>query len=485
MTHSSESLLEATITQLHHALSQRTLTSRELVDYYADRIARLDKSGPTLNSVLELNPEAWLIAEALDAERESGYHRGPLHGIPVLIKDNIDTADMMHTSAGSIALTGSYAVRDAWVAERLRRAGAILLGKTNMTEWANFMADNMPNGYSSRGGQVLNPYGPGKLDVGGSSSGSGAAIAANLATAAVGTETSGSILSPSNQNSLVGIKPTAGLISRRGIIPIAFSQDTAGPMARTVEDAAIMLGVLTGIDEADPATRSSRGKSRTDYTQVLTPSGLRGVRLGIPRKGIHDALTQSQEACFEQALRDLERAGAVLVDSADIPNIELDWQFDVLMYEFKPSVNAYLGRLSATTPVHSLRDVIAYNQEHQVKALQYGQAILERSEATSGLLTEPAYIQARVDDFRRSRREGIDAVIETYKLDALLLPSYYGCHIPAKAGYPSVTVPAGYVDDGAPFGITFTSLAYSEADLIRMAYAYEQNTRHRKPPHLE
>ncbi|MGZ4112943.1 MAG: amidase family protein, partial [Tumebacillaceae bacterium] len=340
-----EWLVEATIEDLQEKMASGEVTSAQLVLLYFDRIARFDKNGPKLNSVLELNPDALFIAEALDLERQVKGPRGPLHGIPVLVKDNIDTGDKMHTSAGSLALANSYAAEDSFVAKQLRAAGAVILGKANMTEWANFMTVNMPNGFSSRGGQVLNPYGPGQFDVGGSSSGSGSSVAANLATVAVGSETSGSILSPAGRNSLVGIKPTVGLVSRTGIIPIAHSQDTAGPMARTVADAAILLGALTGVDERDPATLSSEGRYLSDYTTCLDANGLQGARIGIARDYYFaEELDEEQLALIEAAIEVLKQAGAEVIDSIAIENAkEIDDNYDVLVYEFKPALNAYLS----------------------------------------------------------------------------------------------------------------------------------------------
>lgn len=474
----------ATIGQLQGAMTAGRFTSEALVLAYLDRITRYDRQGVTLNAVLEINPDALHIAQALDAERARTGVRGPLHGIPVLIKDNIDTGDKMHTSAGSLALAESYAPEDSFVAGRLREAGAVLLGKTNLTEWANFMADNMPNGYSSRGGQVLNPYGPGQLDVGGSSSGSGAAVAASLAAAAVGTETSGSILSPASQNSIVGIKPTVGLISRSGIIPIAHSQDTAGPMARTVADAAVLLGALAGVDERDWVTSTATGRHAFDYTSVLDKDGLRGARIGVPRDPYFLRLDERQQTIMDSVISVLRELGAIVIDPVTIPTAQELHGYEVLVYEFKPNLNAYLQRLSARVPVHSLRELIAFNTTNAETALRYGQAVLLQSEATTGTLTEPAYLQARRSDLQGAQEGGIDAAMAEHHLDALLFPANWGAGIAAKAGYPSVTVPAGYGADGAPLGATFTGQAFSEPTLIRLAYAFEQATLHRRSPRL-
>ncbi|MEJ8544794.1 amidase family protein [Brevibacillus borstelensis] len=475
---------EAGILTLQKSLQEGLTTSRELTLAYLEHIAAHDKQGAGLNAISELNPDAVHIADALDRERQVQGERGPLHGIPVLIKDNVATADHMHTSAGSLALADSYAGRDAFVVQQLRKAGAIILGKTNMTEWANFMADSMPNGYSSRGGQVRNPYGPGRFDAGGSSSGSGAAAAAGFAAAAVGTETSGSILNPSANHSLVGIKPTVGLVSRTGIIPIAYSQDTAGPMARSVEDAAILLGAMTGADADDPATGARNGVSFTDYTPFLDKNGLRGARIGVVRSFIDDVMTEEQQPLFEAALRILREQGAILVENIRIPSEQESWDSSVLYYEFKSGVNAYLSRLPASFPIRTLKDVIAWNKANAPSALGFGQEILEKAELTSGSLTEPEYLQSRLCDLRRSRTEGLDAAFGQHQLDCLLFPHDFGADIAAKAGYPSITLPAGYEPSGKPFGIMFTGRAYSEPLLIRVGYSFEQASLLRVPPQL-
>ncbi len=477
-----DSLTEATIGDLQQQLERGELTSVQLVLYYLKRIAKYDQSGPMINSVIEINPDALQIAEALDHERKLKGARGPMHGIPVLLKDNIDTSDKMHTSAGSRALADNYARTDSFVAQQLRRAGAIILGKTNMTEWANFMTQNMPSGYSSRGGQVLNPYGPGEFDVGGSSSGSGAAVAANFTVVAVGTETSGSILNPSSSNGIVGIKPTVGLISRTGVIPIAFSQDTPGPMARTVTDAAILLGALCGIDEQDPATQTSEGNYYTDYTQFLDAKGLKGARIGIPREVYYERANEERLAIMNTTIEKLKNEGAEIIDPVVIPSAREKWDYTVLTYEFKPALNAYLHQLNVQVPVHSLKEVIQYNLNHPDAMLKYGQTILLESENTRGTLTELTYIESRERDLELSKEKGIDYVMQQHQLDALLFPANYGAAIAAKAGYPSITVPGGYTKEGQPFGVTFTARAYEEPILIKLAYAFEQATKHRIPP---
>lgn len=473
-------LEEATIADINSALMSGEITSKELVMMYLERIAGLDKGEKGLNSVLEINPDALFVAEAMDIERNTNGQRGPLHGIPVLIKDNINTFDKMHTSAGSLALSNLFAPYDAFLVQRLREAGAIILGKTNMTEFANYMTEGMPNGYSSRGGQVNNPYIPGG-DTGGSSSGSGVAVSANFCTAAIGTETSGSILSPCNQNSIVGIKPTVGLISRAGIIPISNSQDTAGPMARTVTDAALLLGVLTGMDPNDPATWTSAGRTLTNYTAFLNSKGLQGARIGIPRKDYFNDVTDDMLKVID-ILKDL---GAEIIDNADIPTSHEFESSNVLRYEFKSSINAYLATLGDDARIHSLKEIIEFNNGHSEETLKFGQSLLLSSENTSGTLTEPQYIKQKIKDIRFSQEEGIDFALDEYDLDAILFFGTNGCDIAARAGYPSVIVPAGYKNDGTPFGITFSGSAYSEPALIKFAYAFEQATKARKPPILE
>jgi amidase len=477
-----EWLIEATIDEIQQKLEKKELTSRELVLMYLGRIAEIDQSGPVINSIIEINPEAVHIATALDYERQSTGSRGPLHGIPVLIKDNIDTADKMHTSAGSLALAESYAKEDAFLVKKLREAGAIILGKTNLTEWANFMAENMPTGYSSRGGQVLNPYGEAFM-VGGSSAGSAAAIAANLAAVSIGTETSGSILSPASQNSLVGIKPTVGLISRTGIIPISHTQDTAGPMARTVADAAILLHTVQGVDEEDPITGSNE-LLNTDFTKHLKEDGLKGKRIGIARNVYFENLQEPQRQVMNAAVQKLTELGAEVMESVEIPSSQEKWDINVLLYEFKSDLNAYLKNVDPALGIRSLSDVIQFNNRVGEKALKYGQKVLIDAEKTSGNLIETAYLNSLEKDQYLSRNNGIDAVMKEHNLDAIVFPNNLGAMIPAKAGYPSVTVPAGYTNEGEPVGITFTAGAYSEPTLIEIAYSFEQGTQYRKPPVL-
>lgn len=471
---------EATIAQMQEKMESGELTSRDLVTMYMHRIAYYDQK---INSILEINPDALQNAAALDAERNASGARGPLHGIPVLIKDNIDTHDKMHTSAGSLALKDSYAQQDSFVAEQLRDAGAVILGKTNMTEWANFMTEGMPSGYSSRGGQVLNPYGPGVFDVGGSSSGSGAAIAANFAAAAVGTETSGSILNPSVQNALVGIKPTVGLISRRGIIPIAHTQDTAGPMARTVADAASMLTVLTGRDSRDQITLTNP-LSETDFSAFLTIDGLKGKRIGLAWKGFIEKVSEAKKSALNSVIDTLKASGAEVIENVEIPSAAAEWKYEVLTYEFKKDLNTYLSQLAPSVTIRSLSDLIRFNNENKEKMLKYGQTELLRSEETSGSLRELAYVETLEFDYYHSTEQGIDFALAKYDLDAILFPSDEGSHISAKAGYPSIAVPVGFTGQGEPVGITFAGTAYSEPVLIEIAYAFEQLTKARKASKL-
>ena len=486
---------ELTISDLQQGLQSGKYSSRELVEKYSDRITDIDKKGPGLYSVIEVNPDAEKIASALDRERKEKGPRGPLHGIPILIKDNIDTQDRMMTTAGSLALVGAKPARDAFVAQKLREAGAIILGKTNLSEWANFRSNKSSSGWSGRGGQTRNPYALDRNPCG-SSSGSGAAVAANLCAAAIGTETDGSVVCPSSANSLVGIKPTIGLISRAGIIPIAHSQDTAGPMARTVRDAALILGALTGVDPRDEATNASRGRL-TDYTQFLDKDGLRGVRLGVARK--HFGFNERVDKLLNDLLSEMKKLGAVLVDPADIPTSGKfdDSEFEVLLYEFKTDLNKYLAGLGPQAPVRSLKDVIEFNEKNRDREMPYfGQDIMIKAEA-KGPLTSKPYLQALRKNHLLTRTQGIDFVMKKNRLDALIAPTggppwptdwINGDHFTggyssasAVAGYPHVTVPAGYVF-GLPVGISFFGGAFSEPKLIKIAYAFEQATRARRPP---
>jgi amidase len=487
---------EPDIAALQAQLRSGELTGSALVKRYLRRIEKLDHSGPKLRSVLEVNPDAVRLATDLDRERKQKGPRGPLHGIPILIKDNIDTADRMTTTAGSLALEGWIPPDDAFLVKRLREAGAVILGKTNLSEWANFRSSRSSSGWSGRGGQTRHPY---ALDrnPSGSSSGSAVSVAANLCAAAVGTETDGSIVSPANACGIVGIKPTLGLISRSGIIPIAHSQDTAGPMARTVADAAALLGVLAGVDPHDAATAASRGHGLADYTQFLDANSLRGARLGIARQFL--GANRRVDALAERALQELRRQGATLVEVDDIPNLNAFGasESEVLHYEFKADLNAYLARLPEGRP-RSLKELIAFNERESERELPFfGQETFLRAEA-KGPLTEQAYLDALERNHRLSRTEGMDVVFERHQLDALLAPTggpagltdlIYGgggglrgpSSLAAVSGYPHLTVPMGYVF-GLPVGLSFLGLAWSEGRLIQLAYAYEQATHHRKPP---
>ncbi len=492
-------LEEATVASLRARLDAGQDTVRSLTEKYLARIAAIDRHGPTLNSVIEINPDALAIADALDLERKAKGPRGPLDGIPVLIKDNIATADRMQTTAGSHALEGATAPADAFLVARLRSAGAVILGKTNLSEWANFRSTHSSSGWSGRGGQTHNPY---ALDrnPSGSSSGSGVAASANLCAIAIGTETDGSIVSPANNNGLVGIKPTLGLVSRTGIVPIAHSQDTAGPMARTVADAAALLGVIGGSDPADAATKDSDAKRSPDYTKFLDVNGLAGARIGVVRDRLM-GYSPPTDRVMETALADLKRLGAIVVDPANIPTIGQfdDSELEVLLFEFKADLNKYLAALGPSAPVHSLQDVIAYNDAHKDTEMPYfNQELLLRAQE-KGPLTDKAYLAALEKNHRLSRREGIDAVMDKLHLDALVAPtggppcltdlvngdcsSTSASTIPAVAGYPHITVPAGQAF-GLPIGVSFFGRAWSEPTLIKLAYAYEQGTKRRVPPQL-
>ena len=488
---------ERSIAELQQALASGALTSRALVQQCLDRIAALDRHGPMLRAVIETNPDALSIADALDAERRSGRGRGPLHGIPVLVKDNIDTADRMTTTAGSLALEGSRPSRDAHVAARLRAAGAVLLGKTNLSEWANFRSTHASSGWSGRGGQARNPYALDRTPSG-SSSGSAIAVAAAYAPVAVGTETDGSVTSPSAACSLVGMKPTVGLVSRSGIIPISHSQDTAGPMARSVADLAILLSAIAGADPRDVATNANKVAPNTDYTRYLDPAGLRGARIGVARKRYTGYSTHA-DAAFEKAVQAMKEQGAVIVDPADIATAGQfdDAEFDVLLYEFKADLESYLRGLPAGARARTLDDLIAFNRAHAPQEMPYfGQEIFEMS-AKKGNLSSPQYRKALAKCRDLARTKGLDATFSKHRLDALVAPtqgppglidlvngdsgggsSTTPC---AVAGYPAITVPMGYAL-GLPLGVTFMGLAWTEPKLVRYAYAYEQATKVRRPP---
>jgi amidase len=488
---------ELTLSDLQAGMAAGKMTARSITQQYLDRISELDRKGPTLRNVLETNPDALSIADSLDQERKAGKVRGPLHGIPILLKDNIDTADRMTTTAGSLALAGSIPLQDSFVAARLRAAGAILLGKTYLSEWANFRSTHSSSGWSGRGGQAKNPY---VLDRNpcGSSSGSGAAVSANLCAAAIGTETDGSIVCPSSANGIVGIKPTVGLVSRAGIIPISHSQDTSGPMARTVRDAATILGALTGVDPRDPATSASSGRAQTDYTRYLDPNGLRGARIGVARTRFF-GYSDVTDKVINDAIEAMKAQGAVIVDPANIATAGKfdDSEFDVLLYEFKADLNNYLASLGPKAPVRTLADIIAFNNQHKDTSMPwFGQEIMIQAQA-KGPLTEKKYRDALAKDHKMSRTDGIDATMTRYKLDAIVAPTgspawvtdlVNGDHFSgasstpaAVAGYPNINVPAGF-SHGLPIGISFFGRAYSEPTLIKIAYAYEQATKHRRAP---
>ncbi|MBK7999886.1 MAG: amidase [Verrucomicrobia bacterium] len=484
---------EATIPQLQEAMTSGRLTTVALTKAYLERISQIDKAGPKLNSVIELNPDALDIARQLDAERKAKGPRGPLHGIPVLLKDNIDTHDRMMTTAGSLALVGSIAPQDATVARKLREAGAVILGKTNLSEWANFRGDRSTSGWSGRGGQTRNPY---VLDrnPSGSSSGSAVAVSANLCAFAIGTETDGSIVSPASHCGIVGLKPTLGLISRAGIIPIAHSQDTAGPMTRTVTDAAVVLGLMAGADTRDSATARSKPE---DYTRYLEVNGLKGARIGVARKFF--GRSAKATAVLNQAIEVMKSAGAEIIDPAELPT---HGQFgaaeiQVLLYEFKDGLNRYLASLGPKAPVRNIDEVIAFNEQNRERELAtFGQETMIRSR-DKGPLTDPEYLEALEKSKRLAGKEGIDAVMNEHRLDAIVAPTsgpagtidyLYGdrgeggsSSPAAVSGYPSITVPAGQ-HAGLPIGISFFGRAWSEGTLIKLAYAFEQRSKARLVP---
>lgn len=461
-----------------------SLDARTLLEVCLKRVDEANHSGPEFGAVLEINLDAHSIAGDLDAYRKRGEPLGSLHGLPILLKDNIATDGALHTSAGSLALAELLTERDAFVVQRLREAGAVILGKANMTEFANFMSLGMPPGYSSRGGQVQNPYGRG-FHPGGSSAGSAVAVAAGMAVAALGTETSGSILSPASQNSLVGVKPTTGLVSRTGILPISHSQDTAGPIARSVEDAARVLSVLVGSDPEDPLTGAA-DTHRCDYAAGLRTGGLRGARVGVPRRFYYQGLPADELAVMERAFGELRDLGAAVVDPADIDTAEdlRRYYFEVMLREFKPGLNTFLKGTPEGPWPHSLPEVIAFNDAHPEATLVFGQILLLAAEATPGDLKEEAYRFARARDLRLAGELGLDATLGRHALDVLVLMGSHGAELGAKAGYPSVTVPAGYTKAGQPVGLTFVGRAFSEAVLLELAYDYEQATHHRRSPLL-
>lgn len=486
---------ERTIAELRQAMDDGELSAGELTRAYLERIEKVDRAGPELRAVLAVNPEAEAIARRLDEEARGGAVRGPLHGIPILLKDNLDTGDRMLTTAGSLALAGTAARRDSTVAARLREAGAVLLGKANLSEWANFRSTRSSSGWSAMGGQVRNPY---VLDRNpcGSSSGSGAAPSANLCAAAIGTETDGSIVCPSNANGLVGIKPTVGLVSRAGIVPISHTQDTAGPMARTVADATAVLSAIAGADTRDAATKAANGHTEADYTRFLDPAGLRGARVGVVRgmAGFHAEV----DRLFEEALTAMKEAGAELIDPVELKvDAAGEHEWEVLLYEFKHDLEAYLAERGETAEARTLAELIEFNAAHREREMPwFGQEIFEQA-VEKGPLSESAYLEALHACRRITRDEGIDRVMAEHELDALVAPTgspawptdwVNGDHFvggsssaAAVSGYPSVAVPMGFVH-GLPVDVSFFGRAWSESALIRVAFAFEQATKARRPP---
>jgi len=493
---SSFELEEVSLTELHAGMVSGRWTSREVTEAYLGRIEEIDRQGPTLRSIIETNPEALDIAEALDQELAAGQVRGPLHGIPILLKDNVATHDRMTTTAGSYALEGSIPPADSGVARKLREAGAVLLGKTNLSEWANFRSSRSSSGWSGRGGQCRNPF---VLDRNpcGSSSGSGAAASASLCGAAIGTETNGSIVCPANANGVVGIKPTVGLVSRSRIIPISHTQDTAGPMARSVRDAALVLGALTGMDPEDAVTTAGAERAEADYTQYLDPDGLAGARIGVATQYAEGH--ERVEELFEAALEVMRGAGATVVD---IPEVEA-WRRmgrpsgALMRYEFKADLNAYLADLGPEAPLKSLEEIIAFNEANSDRELPYFQQEIMLEAQELGPLSESDYQEALADAMRLSRDEGIDAVMGEHKLDAIVAPTgspawttdlingdryHMGSSSPAAiSGYPNITVPMGFFME-LPVNISIWGRAWSEPELLRIAFAYEQLTQHRRAP---
>jgi amidase len=487
---------EASIADLQDQTRSGKCTARSLAETYLARIEEIDRRSPALNSVIELNPDALAIAEALDKERGERGARGPLHGIPILIKDNIDTADHMMTTAGSLALEGSRPAKESFVALKLREAGAVILGKTNLSEWANFRSIHSTSGWSGRGGLTRNPYAFDR-NACGSSSGSAVAVSANLCAAAIGTETDGSIVLPASINGIVGIKPTVGLVSRVGIIPISHTQDTAGPMCRSVRDAATMLSAIVGIDPEDEATAGSATRSKSDYTAFLDPDGLKAARIGVVRTlfGYHESV----DALIEESIVAMKKQGAILVDPANLESLGKlrASEITVLLYEFKADLNVYLARRGPGANVHTLKEIIDFNDRNREREMPYfGQDLLLKAEAM-GPLRSAEYLDAMATNRRLARAEGIDAVMDKFQLDALAAPTIgpawitdliNGDHVSgassspaAIAGYPHITVPAGFVS-GLPVGISFFGRAWSEPTLIKLAYAFEQATKARKPP---
>jgi amidase len=488
------SLSEMDISQIQEQYASGTLTIKEVVQAYLDRIKQIDKNGIQLNSVIEVNPEAIQIAEALDKEMKEGKTRGPLHGIPILLKDNIDTHDQMATTAGSRALMNSHPLQDSWVAQQLRAAGAVIIGKANLSEWANFRGELSSSGWSGVGGQVKNPFILSRNPCG-SSSGSGAAVSANLTMIAIGTETNGSIVCPANNNGIVGIKPTVGLVSRSGIIPISFTQDTAGPMARTVTDAAICLGALVGIDSTDTKTLASKGNSHTDYTQFLKKDGLKGKKIGLYKRPF--GVNFKVDTLMHRAVEFLKSQGAEVIEIDKIAENNVgEFSFNVMLFEYKDGLNKYFQSLGPDAPIKSLEDLIAFNNNDSVELRHYNQKYLEMALKKDDLSSDE-YLQALAGLKRGSQDEGIDRVMHEHGLDAIIAPTggpawmtdwingdsfQLGSSSPAaQSGYPNITVPMGFVEE-LPVGISFFGRAWSEPVLLEIAYAYEQGTKYRRVP---
>jgi amidase len=486
--------LEYDITAIQKGYADKSFTVKEVVKAYLDRIETIDKNGPALNSIIEVNPDALQIAEELDREMASGKSRGPLHGIPVILKDNIDTHDKMPTTAGSRALANSHPLKDSYVAQRLRDAGAVIIAKANLSEWANFRGDMSSSGWSGEGGQTKNPYILSRNPCG-SSSGSGVAVSANLTMVAIGTETNGSIVCPSNNNGIVGIKPTVGLVSRSGVIPISFTQDTPGPMARTVKDAAILLGAITGIDLADTKTLGSEGKYFKDYTQFLNPDGLKGKKIGLYKPAI--GINYKVDTLMSKAIDFMKSKGAVIIDIPEILTGDVEKSsLTVMLYEYKDGLNKYFTSLGHDAPVKTIEELISFNKNDTVELRYFNQRYLEVA-AKKGSLESDEYKSALATMTKGSREMGIDMVMNQYSLDAIVAPTgspawetdlvngdYYqlGTSSPAAiAGYPAITVPMGFIDR-LPVGISFFGRAWGEPGLIEIAYAYETGTRHRKAP---
>ena len=488
--------LEQDITQIQQGYKNGSYTIKEVVQSYLDRINQIDKNGPALNSIIQINPEALQIAEALDKEMSKGKIRGPLFGIPVLLKDNIDTHDKMVTTGGSRALMNSYPLKDSYVARQLKEAGAIIIGKANLSEWANFRGQLSTSGWSGVGGQTKNPYILNRNPCG-SSSGSAVAVSANLTMLAIGTETDGSIVCPSQTNGIVGIKPTVGLVSRSGVIPISFTQDTPGPMARSVRDAAICLGLLTGIDPADEKTLASKGKFYKDYTQFLKSDGLKGKRIG--RYKVPLGINFKVDTLMYQAVEFMKSQGAEIIDVKELSKDKVDgYEMEIMLYEYKDGLNKYFQSLGPDAPIKSIAELIKFNQSDSIELKYFNQSYLETAQK-KGDLTQEAYREALTKMMKGSREEGIDRVMDEQKLDAIIAPTgspawitdlingdspQIGSSSPAaQAGYPSITVPMGFID-ALPVGISFFGRAWSEPVLLEIAYAYEKGTKYRKVPHF-